>query len=53
MLECIWQVDKYILAERTNKNDTTNQEKDGRGDCSSSAPNIIYENIEVLLGGTA
>ncbi|KAL8506179.1 hypothetical protein ACS0TY_017153 [Phlomoides rotata] len=52
MLECIWQVDKYVLTERTNKNETTSQEKDDHDqeDCSSSAPKILYENIEVLLG---
>ncbi|XP_057795361.1 uncharacterized protein LOC131011607 isoform X2 [Salvia miltiorrhiza] len=50
LLECIWQKDKFVLVETTHKSETTSQEKDDPGDFSLSTPQILYENIEVLLG---
>ncbi|KAL1562942.1 hypothetical protein AAHA92_05459 [Salvia divinorum] len=50
LLECIWQKDKFVLVETTHKSETTGQEKDEQGDFSLSTPQILYENIEVILG---
>lgn len=40
-----------MLVEKTHKSESTSQEKVDGGDFSPSAPQILYENIEVLLGG--
>ncbi|XP_042058405.1 uncharacterized protein LOC121802777 isoform X1 [Salvia splendens] len=50
LLECIWQKDKFVLVETTHKREATGEEKDERGDISLSTPQILYENIEVVLG---
>lgn len=50
LLECIWLKDKFVLVEKTQKSESTSQEKVDGGDFSLSAPQILYENIEVLLG---
>ncbi|XP_042058406.1 uncharacterized protein LOC121802777 isoform X2 [Salvia splendens] len=52
LLECIWQKDKFVLVETTHKREATGEEKDERGDISLSTPQILYENIEVVLGAS-
>ncbi|KZV31824.1 serine/threonine protein phosphatase 2A 55 kDa regulatory subunit B beta isoform-like, partial [Dorcoceras hygrometricum] len=49
-LECIWQVDKYVLVERIDDNDSKSQEKDGREDVLIQPSDIQYDNIEAFLG---
>ncbi|KAA8526957.1 hypothetical protein F0562_008814 [Nyssa sinensis] len=50
-LECVWETDKFVLFERTNKNEIKNQDKDLGEDVSLGASAIKYQRIEVLLGG--
>ncbi|KZV36508.1 hypothetical protein F511_15679 [Dorcoceras hygrometricum] len=53
-LECIWQVDKYVLVERVDEYESKSQEKDGREDVliqpSDYYSDIQYDNIEAFLG---
>lgn len=52
-LECVWQTDKYLLVERTNTSESESQEKGIVEDVSLRSSKILYENIEVLLGGNS
>ncbi|OVA11732.1 protein of unknown function DUF4477 [Macleaya cordata] len=51
-IECVWEKDKFVLLERTNKTEIKNRD----GDCGVGmeiplrSSNIQYQSIEVLLG---
>ncbi|XP_073306977.1 uncharacterized protein [Primulina huaijiensis] len=49
-LDCIWQIDKYVLVERTDESESKSQEKDGKEDVFIQPSNIQYDNIEAFLG---
>ncbi|XP_073125986.1 uncharacterized protein [Henckelia pumila] len=49
-LDCIWQIDKYVLVERTNESESKSQEKDGQEDVLIHPSNIQYDNIDAFLG---
>ncbi|XP_059662511.1 uncharacterized protein LOC132308442 isoform X2 [Cornus florida] len=49
-LECVWQIDKYVLLERVSKNESKNQDKDLGDGVSQGTSAIRYQSIETLLG---
>ncbi|XP_075478437.1 uncharacterized protein LOC142519340 isoform X2 [Primulina tabacum] len=49
-LDCIWQIDKYVLVERTYESESKSQEKDGEENVFIQPSNIKYDNIEAFLG---
>ncbi|XP_075489306.1 uncharacterized protein LOC142528113 [Primulina tabacum] len=49
-LDCIWQIDKYVLVERTDETESKSQEKDGEENIFIQPSNIKYVNIEAFLG---
>ncbi|XP_073026550.1 uncharacterized protein [Primulina eburnea] len=49
-LDCIWQIDKYVLVERTDESESKSQEKDGEENVFIQPSNIKYDNIEAFLG---
>ncbi|XP_073312091.1 uncharacterized protein [Primulina huaijiensis] len=49
-LDCIWQIDKFVLVEKTDESESKSQEKDDREDVLIQPSNIQYDNIEAFLG---
>ncbi|KAJ4982357.1 hypothetical protein NE237_033194 [Protea cynaroides] len=51
-LECIWQVDKFVLLEKTNRCDIKNQDTnlELKSDTSLGSSMIKYQSIEAWLG---
>ncbi|XP_010267701.1 PREDICTED: uncharacterized protein LOC104604847 [Nelumbo nucifera] len=51
-LECIWERDKFLLLEKTNKSENKNQNGDlGEGEVSLESSMVHYQSIEPLLEG--
>lgn len=51
ILECIWEEDKFVLSERTQKNNENHQDEDLRA--LSLETSLQYETIDLFSGGTA
>ncbi|XWS11196.1 hypothetical protein CRYUN_Cryun38cG0063300 [Craigia yunnanensis] len=49
-LECVWDTDKFVLVERTNKCEIELQEGDNGGEVSAVDNAVRYQTIESFLG---
>lgn len=50
-LECVWNTDKFVLAERMNKCEIEMPEGDNGGEVSVGNNAMRYQSIESFLGG--
>ncbi|PPS00650.1 hypothetical protein GOBAR_AA20017 [Gossypium barbadense] len=49
-LECVWNTDKFVLVERTNRCEIEMQERGNDGEVSAGGNAVQYETIESFLG---
>ncbi|KAB2044294.1 hypothetical protein ERO13_D01G064500v2 [Gossypium hirsutum] len=49
-LECVWNMDKFVLVERTNRCEIEMQERGNDGEVSAGGNAVQYETIESFLG---
>lgn len=50
-LECVWNMDKFVLVERTNRCEIEMQERGNDGEVYAGGNAVQYETIESILGG--